>query len=123
MDDDIETLTGRPLDAALERRLFGYDVEERVSSRTHKPELLRRLDNDVWVVIPYYSTRMSAGLNVGDQLRRLGWTVDEASSNRRPDVGGRYFVTLNGHEGERVTASGESWELALARTALKTVPI
>ena len=119
--DDIDTLSGRALDAALAQRLFGYAIEERTNTRTHKPEMLRRLGNGAWVVIPYYSTRMSAGLAVGEQLHRLGWTVDDASPSRRPDATGLYRLTLNGPNGQRVVASGESWEMALSRAALKAV--
>ncbi len=119
--DDIDTLSGRALDAALAQRLFGYEVKERLNGRTHQPEFLRRLDNDQWVVIPYYSTRLSASLEVGERLHRLGWTVDETLSNRRKDVAALYRVALNGPQGKQVAASGESWELALARAALRAV--
>lgn len=49
-----------------------------------------------------------------------GWDLNEASSNRRPNALGRYHVALDGPNGQRVSASGETWELALGRAALKT---
>ena len=119
--EDIDTLSGRALDAAVAQRPFGFQVEPRINSRTHKPEILRRLDNGEFVVLPYFSTRMSAGLEVGERVRRLGWTLNEASSNQRPDAAGLYRLTLNGPNGQRVAASGQTWELALARAALKAL--
>ena len=119
----MDTLSGRALDAALAQRLFGYEIEERTNTLTHKPEILRRLDNNQWVIVSYYSTRMSAGLEVGERLRRLGWTLNEASSNRRPDAAGLHRVALDGPQGLRVSASAETWELALARAALKAVTL
>ena len=84
--------------------------------------MLRHLDNGAYVVLPYYSTRMSAGLEVGERLRRLGWTLNEASSNRRPDATGLYHVHLDGPQGQRVSASGTSvGGIALARAALKAM--
>lgn len=37
------------------------EVEERTNKRTRQSEIFRRLDNDQWVIVPHFSTRMSAG--------------------------------------------------------------
>lgn len=104
-------LTERALDAAVAQRVFGFTVEWRTNTRTQTKEALRLLDNGNWVVIPYFSQRMSASITLGLRLQDLGW--QRTSDPRDPNI------TLVHADGRTVSASGRSNSEALARAALK----
>jgi hypothetical protein len=86
-----EVPAGRDLDMKIERAVFGQPSP---------------------VVPAYYSTGFSAGLGLQSELMRLGWTITEAERGRPARI------RLD-RQGESIEASGETFQLALCRAALK----
>ena len=113
---NIDALSGRELDTAVAKRLFGYAIAERVNPKTGKPDAVYRLPSGDWARVPSYAARITASIQVEVRLEDLGWKRLPA-----PKVTGPQEVVLVGKDGRSVKAKGESLGEALARAALKAV--
>jgi len=112
----FEELSGRELDAAVARHLFGFEVEERENTKTGAKDAVCRAPGKDWVRVAYYSASMGASLNVQLAIQNRGWKwVDQ-----RPRGSGEVRVVLEHADGRVVEASGPVNE-ALCRAALKAV--
>lgn len=109
----FDGMESRELDAAVAARVFGFTVEWRTNTRTRAKEALRLLENGNWVVVPFYSERMSASITLGLRLQDLGWKQTSAPRDLQ--------VTLAHADGRSVTATGRSEHEALARAAVKAM--
>lgn len=118
---NIEALSGRELDAAVARHVFGYQVEERLIPWTGEPEVvyngeLEAGKDPAWVRVPFYSRSFEASIYVETELQRRGWKRREARAGEPGDA----RVVFEHADGRTVEASGSEDE-ALCRAALKAV--
>ena len=126
--DDIDTLTGRPLDAMVAQYVFGLEVVIQPNSGTGIRDYFQRASaNQDWESVPTYSTEanMAAAILLEMELRRRGW-------RREPPVwhdygghvvvflGERVQVVLRHDDSRTVVATGMVNE-ALCRAAIKAV--
>jgi hypothetical protein len=114
-----DALTGRALDAAVARRLFGFEVEWRTHARTGETDYVQRTPSGRdWVRVAFYSSS-GAALNIQAELERRGWkrivlpTVHWHSPNEA-------HVVLEHPDGRVVEATGPV-NTALCLVALKAV--
>jgi|SRR6266851_5814836 len=115
-----DQLTGRELDAAVARRVFGYEIEPRRSARTGEQAFLYNAEPEsrvpVWGRVPLYTTDMAASLHLELHLQKCGWR--RVASNSKDIGDGR--VILRHTDGRTVEAFGLA-SVALCRAALKAV--
>lgn len=120
--EDVDSLDGRLLDAAVARYLFGFEVEERTGARSGRKEILCRQPGMQWVLCTYYAASVGASLNVEYELGKRGWTwrQEERARSRwsQPGVG---RVILEHKDGRLVEAEGANLQQALCRAAVKAV--
>jgi len=114
-----DDLSGRPLDAAIARHVFGLEIEERTNTKTGAKDWVCREPGKQWLVVSFYGS-LAASVKLNVELQRLGWQVKASPFGRRPDPAGTYLVTLVNGE-QQVDAAGRSYEEALGRAALKAV--
>lgn|SRR5512146_1203902 len=119
MNLNPDTLSGRALDAAVARDVFGLEVEERNNARTGERDFVCREPGKQWVRVPFY-TSLTASLNLTTKLVHLGWTAKPAPLRRQADASGVARVVLASGERE-VEGTGQSFEEALCRAALMAV--
>jgi len=117
---NIDALTGRQLDVAVAREVFGYQVEERPNSRTGELDAVYNGDMEgrspAWVRVPFYSTSFATSIYVEMTLQQRGWRRKEAQEGEPTDR----RVVLDHADGRTVEAVGHEDE-ALCRAALKAV--
>ena len=58
----IDQESGRALEAAIARRLFGLETEERQNTRTRERDFVCREPGKQWVRVPYYTRNLSASV-------------------------------------------------------------
>ena len=116
----IDELSGRALDSAVARDVFGLQVEERRNSRTGEPDHVYNVGRDTkspsWVRLPFYTASMRTSITVEGQLQKLGWKRQEMRAGESEGV----RVVLEHADGRTVEAFGLVNE-ALCRAALKAV--
>lgn len=117
-----DSLSGRLLDAAVARELFGLEVEERTNDRTQRTDIVCRAPGQQWVRCAFFAESKGASLNVEYELRHRGWTwrrEDRPGSRwSQPGVG---RVVLDHTDGRSVEARGATINEALCRAAVKAV--
>jgi hypothetical protein len=111
---DLVTLSGRDLDSAVARHVFGFVVEERVNSRTREKDAVYRVSGQAWVRVPEYSQTLTASIALEAKLATLGWRRHVPPVGLHPTTPGVMEVTLVHRDGSRVEASGP-FETALCR--------
>ena len=120
--ENVDSLNGRLLDAAVAQYLFGLEVEERTNTRTKEQDVVCRQEGKQWVRCAFYAESMGASLNVEYELSQRGWTWrhDDRPGSRwsQPGVG---RVILVHKDGRSVEAEGMSLKEALCRAAVKAV--
>lgn len=120
--DDADILSGRLLDAAVARYLFGLEVDERDNNRTQKKDVVCRAPGQQWVRCAFFAESKGASLNVEYELRQRGWMWrrDGRPGSRWSQPGfGR--VVLDHKDGRTVEAVGATLNEALCRAAVKAV--
>ncbi len=121
---NIDELSGRELDVAVARHVFGHQVEERPNSRTGEMDAVYvtglEADNPSWVRLPFYSRTLSASIQVELEIQKQGWRLREPPAGERPGPLHHITVVLLHSDGRTVEAIGE-FEAALCRAALKAV--
>jgi len=116
---NVDTLSGRDLDAMVAQRVFGLQVEERTNTRTGEKDFLYTVRPGHWVRVPFYTASMAASITVEAEMRKRGWkrivlaTVQRNAPNDAP-------VVLVHDDGRKVWAAGLLNE-ALCRAALKAM--
>lgn len=120
--EGADALSGRMLDAAVARYLFGLEVEERTNNRTENVDVVCREPGKQWVQCAYFAASKGASLNVEYELRQRGWTwrrEDRIGSRwSQPGIG---HVVLDHSDGRTVQADGATINEALCRAAVKAV--
>ena len=118
---DIQSLSGRDLDAMVAQHVFGLVVEPRDNSRTGQHEFVYEVHPGQWVRVAYYASSMSASITLEVALKDRGWT-------RKAGAGGNWsgpgdvHVILEHTDGRTVEATGRLNE-ALCRAALKAIAL
>ena len=119
--EDVDSLDGRALDAAVARHLFGLEVEERIGTRTGLKGIVCRQPGKDWNLLPLYAVSAVATFNVKDELAKRGWTWHEGRPRPQQSQRGAGRVFLDHTDGRVVEAEGASVEEALCRAAVKAV--
>ena len=126
--DDIDTLTGRPLDAMVAQHVFGLEVVEQPNGGTGVRDYFQRgSGSQDWESVPTYSTEadMAAAILLEMELRKCGWRREPPAWHA---YGGHVMVFLGEHvqvvlrhsDSRAVVATGMVNE-ALCRAAIKAV--
>ncbi len=116
----IDELSGRVLDAALARHLFGFQVEARCNARTGELYYVERREGEDWSRVPCFSAAGSYwALAVEFKLSDFGWHLTPASEARRQATGHVRFVLER--DGARVEGTAGTFEAALCVAALRAV--
>lgn len=127
---NIDELSDRELDAMVARRVFGLQVEKRVSIDTGNNDYFQLSPSGQdWVQVPTYSTAsdMAAALTLEVELKRLGWRRVAPSWKIYGGkvlivLGMKVEIILRHNDGRTVHAFGLVNE-ALCRAALKAVTL
>lgn len=118
---NLDALTGRVLDAAIARQVFGHQVEERPNPRTGELDAVYNagLDatNPTLVRVPFYSVSFATSVQVELELHKRGWKREDSPAGTSRDTPP---VVLKHSDGRTVEASGR-FEEALCRAGLKAV--
>jgi hypothetical protein len=103
---NIDELSGRQLDLAVARLMFGAEVEEHPNLRTgemdavYSPSL--RSSNSTWVRVPSYSRTPKASIQVEVELQKRGWKRKQAPGGSPGDEQGNVPVVLQHADGRIV---------------------
>jgi predicted RNA binding protein YcfA (HicA-like mRNA interferase family) len=120
----FDDLSGRQLDLAIARHVFGHQVEERRDSRTGELDAVYNAGMDadapIWVRVPSYSISLDASIQVELELQKKGWKRQEVRAGSHWNEPGGVRVILEHADGRTVGAFGHPNE-ALCRAALKAV--
>jgi hypothetical protein len=120
--ENVDSLNGRLLDAAVAQHLFGLEVEQRTNNRTRAKDVVCRQAGKQWVRCAFYAESTGASLNIEYELRQRGWTWrrEERTGSRwsQPGIG---RVILEHRDGRSVESEGASLNEALCRAAVKAV--
>ena len=121
---DIEGLSGRELDVAIARQVFGLQVEELAIARTGQKDFVYALrpeaPNGEWVRVPFYSISLAASIQVELELQKRGWKRHEVQAGSHWKEPGGLRVILEHADGRTVGAFGSENE-ALCRAALEAL--
>jgi hypothetical protein len=121
---NVDQLSGRQLDIAISRLVFGHQVEERPNAGTGEPDAVYNASLDenapMWVRVPFYSISFAASIEVELELQKKGWKRQEARAGSHWQEPGGLRVILEHADGRTVGAFGSENE-ALCRAALKAV--
>jgi hypothetical protein len=114
-----DNLSGRALDAAVARYVFGLEVEGRTNARTGDRDWVCREPESDWNRVAFYGS-LGASIKLELRLADLSWKVKPSPFGWTPDASGVALVTLlNG--GRQVDTSGGTFEEALCRAAIKAI--
>ncbi len=113
-----DSLTGRGLDVAVARYVFGNEVEERINPKTREKDALYRLAVGDWIPVPFYTASLAVSIQVELKLKDHGWK--RRGVGTRPISQRDVLVVLEHRDGRVVEASG-AFETALCRAALKAL--
>jgi hypothetical protein len=120
--ETVDALSGRHLDLAVARYVFGHQVEERPNLQTGEMDAVfsasLRTSNATWVRVPFYTRPGKPARLVEAELLKRGWKKKQ--DDAAPDEELR--VVLERADGRTVAASGEASE-ALCRAALKAMQL
>lgn len=120
----FDDLSGRQLDLAIARHVFGHQVEERLDSRTGELDTVynagMEADAPIWIRVPSYSVSLDASILVELELEKKGWKRQEVRAGSHWNEPGGVRVILEHADGRTVGAFGHPDE-ALCRAALKAV--
>lgn len=118
-----DDLSGRTLDAAVARHVFGLEVEERTSARTGEKDFVYAARPDApkskWVRVPFYAASLGASITVEVELQKRGWRRVAPQWGSHWNLTDDPNVILEHTDGRRVQAWGHNE--ALCRAALKAV--
>jgi hypothetical protein len=117
---NVDALTGRELDVVVARRVFGYEVEERVNTRTGEKDAVYRVAGTDWLRVPFYSTSLAASVQIELELQKKGWKRQEMRAGSHWNEPRGVRVVLERADGRTVGAFGHPDE-ALCRAALKAI--
>lgn len=113
---NLDTVSGRDLDAMIAQHVFGLRVEPRSNDRTGERDYVYLSRPGEWARVPFYTETMSASLSVETALQDRGW---KRAGSGWHDPGTQHVV-LEHANGRRVEAKGPFKE-ALCRAALKAL--
>ena len=120
----IDQLSGRQLDIAVARQVFGHQVEERPNAQTRELDAVYNAGLDAnaptWVRVPFYSISLAASTEVELELQKQGWKRQEVRSGSHWKEPSGLRMILEHVDGRTVWAFGSENE-ALCRAALKAV--
>jgi hypothetical protein len=121
---DVDQLSGRQLDIAVARQVFGHQVEVRSRARTGELDAVYNAGLDAnaptWVRVPFYSISLASSIQVELELQKKGWKRQEVRAGAHWKEPGGMRVVLEHTDGRTVGAFGSENE-ALCRAALKAV--
>jgi hypothetical protein len=116
---NVDTLSGRNLDAMVAQHVFGMLVERRTNSRTGEKDFLYAVHPGQWVRVPFYTASMGASINVEVEMQKRGWKRIVLANVHRNSPNDAHVVLVHS-DGREVLAAGLLNE-ALCRAALKAV--
>src|SRR5713226_728104 len=61
---NVDTLSGRELDAMVAQHVFGLFIEPRTNSRTGEKDFVHEVHPGQWVLVPLYTASMAASISV-----------------------------------------------------------
>ncbi len=117
---NVDALSGRELDAAIAREVFGLKVESRTNARTRGLNYVHEVHPGQWVRVSFYSGSMGASLNVVEELHRRGWEQTDGFAAVHFNGSGDFHVVLKHLDGRVVEVDGPR-NVALCRAALKAL--
>ena len=117
---DADELSGRQLDFAVARHVFGLEVEERVNVRTGEKDAVCREPGKDWLRVPFYGISLTASINVEVALQDQGWKRQRGQEAIRWQELGVVRVILEHADGRMVEAVGPINE-AICVAALRAV--
>ena len=121
---DVDSLSGRDLDALVAANLFGLEVQRRPDRATGKQDVFYnttpRARVPSWVRLPEYSQCIAASIDVEKKLHEWGWRRHTPPPGWRPGPEHAITLVLERRDKRRVQAVGP-YETALCRAALKAV--
>ena len=115
---NVDTLSGRDLDAMVAQHVFGLVIEPRTNSRTGEKDFVHEVHPGQWVLVSFYTASMAASISVEVALQGRGWKRKEWRGAWKSPNDVR--VVLEHSDGRTVEAVGLLTE-ALCRAALKAV--
>jgi hypothetical protein len=118
---NVDTLSGRDLDAMVAQHVFGLLVERRIDSRTGERDFLYAVHPGRFVRVPFYSASLGESINVEVEIKKRGWKRIVIASVD-PDAPNDLHVVFHHIDGRQVSAAGLLNE-ALCRAALKAVAL
>jgi hypothetical protein len=116
----FDELSGRELDTAVARHVFGLEVEERANARTGENDAVCREPGKDWLRVPNYGSSLASSIKLEVELQQRGWTRKAVPSDSGWDGADVVRVVFEHADGRRVAAVGAPSE-ALCRAALKAV--
>jgi hypothetical protein len=111
---DVDSLSGRELEAMVAQHVFGLKIEQRMNAHTGEKDFLCEVHPGQWNRCAFYTTSMAASIHLEMRLRELGW------QRKASRMTGSQTVVLEHADGRTVEATSPINE-ALARAALKAV--
>jgi hypothetical protein len=121
---NVDQLSGRQLDIAVSRQVFGHQGEERPNSRTGELDAVyyagRDADAPTWARVPFYNISLAASIQAELELQKKGWKRQEVRAGSHWKEPGGVRMILEHADGRTVGAFGSENE-ALCRAALKAV--
>lgn len=121
---NFDELSGRDLDLAVARHVFGHQVEELRNSKTGEMDAVYNVGRDAnapsRVRVPYYSGNLSASIRVDVEVQKQGWKWQERRTGAHWNEPSGVRVVLEHADGRTVEATGHPDE-AICRAALKAV--
>ncbi len=116
---NVDTLSGRELDAMVAEWVFGLHVERRTNSRTGERDFLYAVHPGQFVRVPFYTASMGASITVEVEMQQRGWKRIVLASVQRKAPNDAHVLLVHS-DGREVSAAGLLNE-ALCRAALKAV--
>ena len=116
---NVDTLSGRDLDAMVAQQVFGLLIEPRTNSRTGEKDFVHEVHPGQWVLVPFYTGSMAASISVEVALQRRGWKRIILATVQRNAPNDAHVVLVH-DDGRKVSAAGLLNE-ALCRAALRAV--
>lgn len=118
-------MTSREIDAAIAEKIMGwYSLKESTNTfgNTTYYGLTFQDDARGGYEIPYYSSSISAGLEVVEKMRELGWYFEGA--NHEPDAIGPWLASFTTNDAtDSIDVVGSSLPYCICLAALKALGV
>ncbi len=116
---DVDTPSGRELDAMVAQHVFGLHIERRTNSRTSERDFLYAVHPGQWVRVPFYTASIAALITVEAEMQKRGWKRIVLATVQRNAPNDAHVLFVH-TDGRNVEAAGPLHE-AVCRAALKAL--